>query len=319
MPSPQSFLISLALRHLVKSRSRDDVDVPMARTRVDRWVNLFGSLGRLHQGLFTADFQAQQGPVLGEWALPRNGSHAHQVVLYLHGGGYFFCSPKTHRSITSALAHGLQVPTLALQYRLAPEHPYPAALEDALAGYRWLLDQGYAAEHIAIAGDSAGGGLALALLVCLREMGWPLPAACALFCPWTDLAATGPSLDLNDIHCAMFSAEGIRKARLLYVGHANPYDPRISPLYADLRGLPPLFVHASDSEVLRDDSSRLAQKARLAGVNTRYKLWRRQPHVWQLFHRWIPEGRTSLQEAMDFLATHLGAVGELAGLPYEPI
>jgi epsilon-lactone hydrolase len=304
-------LVSSALRHLVKRRNEGDVNVAYVRS----WVNRLMALPWPHRSVTFQDF-GYEG-LRGEWVCS-GGAARERVVLYFHGGGYFFCSPRTHRPVTVGLAKKLGAATLALQYRLAPENPFPAALDDAVAAYRWLLAQGILPRNVAFAGDSAGGGLALAALVSLRDQGVPLPSACVCFSPWTDLAATGASLDQNDAHCAMFSAAGIRRARLLYVGSADPYHPHVSPLYADLSGLPPLLVHVSDSEVLLDDSTRLVERARAAGVKTQLKVWSRLPHVWQLFCRLIPEGGTSLEEAAEFLSMHLGGGAELPshGLPF---
>ncbi|MBT9582594.1 alpha/beta hydrolase [bacterium] len=311
MPSPQSLLVSLAIRRLVKDRShREEVDVPYVRY----WVNRLMLPLLPHLSINFKPFH--EAGLKGEWVRSRS-SHNERVVLYLHGGGYFFCSPRTHRPVTSALASQLGGRTLALQYRLAPEHPYPAALNDAVAAYRWLLDQGTSPRHIAIAGDSAGGGLALTTLVTLRNQGLPMPSACVLFSPWTDMAATGASLDHNNLNCAMFSAAGIRAARMLYVGQDDPYNPLISPLYADLSGLPPTLLHVSDNEVLLDDSTRLAHRAREAGVDIDFKVWTDQPHTWQLFHRLIPEGKASLLEATHFLSRHFAASWDGLDLPYS--
>lgn len=309
MPSAQSLLVSLAIRRLVKNRNHEDLNVPYIRSMVNRLM-----LPLLpHLSINFKPFR--EAGLKGEWVRSR-ASHNKRVVLYLHGGGYFFCSPRTHRPVTTALARQLGGRTLALQYRLAPEHPYPAALDDAVTAYRWLLDHGTSPGHIAIAGDSAGGGLALTTLVALRDRRLPLPSACVLFSPWTDMAATGASLDVNDANCAMFSAAGIRAARHLYVGDNCPYNPLISPLYADLSGLPPILLHVSDNEVLLDDSTRLAERAREHGVAMEFKVWVDQPHTWQLFHRLIPEGRQSLQEASDFLARYFLPCWDGLDLPF---
>ena len=304
MPSPQSLFVSEVLRRLVKPRHDfgPEVDVSLVRATVDRFATFPISASTRYEPL-------RHSKLKGEWAKPRRAAGEGPTILYLHGGGYFFCSPKTHRAVTGGLARMLGGTTLALQYRLAPEHRFPAPIEDALRAYRWLLDEGHRPERIVIAGDSAGGGLALATLLSLRDNGEPMPAACALFSPWTDLAATGSSLELNDRNCAMFSAAMIRKAPRLYLGEADPLSPLASPLYADLQGLPPILVHVSDSEVLLDDSTRLAERARQAGVPVELKIWSRQPHVWQVFSRIIPEGRQSLAEASRFLATHLDCWG----------
>lgn len=199
-------------------------------------------------------------PLRGEW-IERSGEPsigARPTVLYLHGGGYYFCSPRTHRSIVFGLATRANAPVFSLDYRLAPEHRFPAALDDATAAYRYLIAEGTAPESIVIAGDSAGGGLALATLVALRDAGDPLPAGAVLFSPWTDLAATGASIVDNDGADPMFSGPAITKAAKVYLGDMPATHPYASPVYADLRGLPPLFMMAGSTEVLLDDSRRVA-------------------------------------------------------------
>jgi monoterpene epsilon-lactone hydrolase len=308
VPTLQSLLVSSALRRFVKDKNRGELDVAYVRT----WVNRLLSLPWPNPKVTISPFE--QDGMRGEWLrAPEPGP---RTVLYLHGGGYFFCSPRTHRPVTIGLTRLLRSNTLALKYRLAPENPYPAALDDALAAYRWLLSDGMRGEQIVLAGDSAGGGLALALMVTLRDRGLPLPAACACFSPWTDLAATGESVDRNDRNCAMFSAHMLRTAPQLYLGKTDPTCPLASPLYADLRGLPPLLIHVSDSETLLDDSTRLATRARAAGVDVELKIWARQPHVWQLFSRLIPEGRASLRETSQFLSRHLSPLGDDLDLPF---
>jgi monoterpene epsilon-lactone hydrolase len=248
-------------------------------------------------------------PMHGEWIEPNtkrdSDPTAGRTILYLHGGGYFFNSPQTHRAITFALAKGAGARLFALDYRLAPEFPFPAALDDAVAAYRRLLHDGIAPENLIVAGDSAGGGLVLATLVALRDQGDPLPAGAVLFSPWTDLAVTGASVAANEPTDALFYAEGLRHAVPHYLGGEAPTHPLISPLYADLKGLPPLFIQASDSEVLLDDSTRLVEKAREAGVHVMFKTWPRLPHVWQVFAPFLPEGRAALAEAAAFIHSRL--------------
>lgn len=245
---------------------------------------------------------AELNSIPGEWVESPNSTQ--NVLLYLHGGGYFGCSAETHRPITASFAlHGFRV--FAANYRLAPENPFPAAVDDATAAYRGLLAQGHSAQRIAVAGDSAGGGLALSLLLVLRAAGILLPAAAALFSPWTDLAATGESIRTNAARCAMFNGPSIAPTARWYLGDANPNNPLASPLYADLTGLPPLLIHVGADEILRDDSTRLAEKARSAGVTVELKVWPVVPHAWQLAPNKIPEARQSLRESAEFLSRSL--------------
>ena len=230
------------------------------------------------------------------------------MLLYLHGGGYFACSAETHRPITAFFAmHGFRV--FAPNYRLAPENRFPAAVDDAVAAYRGLLAEVPSPRRLVVAGDSAGGGLSLSLMLVLRAAGAALPAAAALFSPWTDLAATGESVRTNTRRCAMFHGPAVAPTARLYVGDADPCNPLVSPLYADLTGLPPLLIHVGANETLRDDSTRLAEKARSAGVSVELKLWDVVPHVWQLAAHKIPEGRQSLRESAEFLRSHTAAEG----------
>jgi acetyl esterase/lipase len=233
------------------------------------------------------------GGVAGEWLRPAAGSDA--TLLYLHGGGYFACSAMTHRPITAGFAlRGLNV--FSANYRLAPEHPFPAAVEDAVAVYRGLLASGIAPGRLTVAGDSAGGGLTLAMLVSLRDAGAPLPAAAVLFSPWTDLAGTGASVKTNAKRDAMFPGEGMERMSAVYLQGASALDPLASPVYADLRGLPPMLIHAGSYEILLDDSTRVAA----AAADVRLRTWPVVPHVWQLF-KFLPETRQSMDEAARFL------------------
>jgi monoterpene epsilon-lactone hydrolase len=241
---------------------------------------------------------AQVGGIPGEWVESAGASKT--VLLYLHGGGYFGCSAQSHRPITAGFAlQGFRV--LAPDYRLAPENQFPAAVDDAVAAYRGLLSEGNLPEHIVVSGDSAGGGLALSLLLALREAGTPLPAGAALFSPWTDLAATGDSVRTNADRCAMFNGPDIGPSARYYLGDTDPRNPLASPLYADLTGLPPILIHVGADEVLRDDSTRLAERAKAAAVRVELKIWPVVPHAWQLAPNKVPEARQSLRESAAFL------------------
>ena len=245
---------------------------------------------------------AEINGVPGEWLEGPKPSNA--ILLYLHGGGYFGCSPETHRGITATLAKE-NFRVFSADYRLAPEHRYPAALDDAVAVYRGLLAEGHSPRSIVVAGDSAGGGLALCMLVSLRDAGVALPAAAALFSPWTDLAATGESVRTNARRCAMFNGPDIAPSARYYLGKLPLDTPLASPLYADLKGLPPLLLHVGADEILRDDSTRLAERARAAGVSVQIKIWPVVPHAWQLAPHKIPEARQSLRETSDFLRSQI--------------
>ena len=241
---------------------------------------------------------AKVGGVPGEWL--ESAASAQNVVLYLHGGGYFGCSAETHRPITAFYAmSGFRV--FAPDYRLAPENKFPAAVEDAVAVYRGLLAAGAAPQRLFVSGDSAGGGLAVSLMLALRDARAPLPAGAALFSPWTDLAATGESVRTNAKRCAMFHGADIAPTARYYLGDVDSKNPLASPLYGDLRGLPPILIHVGEDEVLRDDSKRLAERALAAGVHAELKVWPVVPHAWQLAPHRIPEAAQSLQEAAAFL------------------
>jgi len=233
--------------------------------------------------------------VPGEW-VEAQGSGV--TMLYLHGGGYVACTVKTHRPITAGFAqHGFRV--FAPEYRMAPEHLFPAAVDDAVAVYRGLREQGFS--KIVVSGDSAGGGLALAMMLSLRDTGDELPAAAVLFSPWTDLAATGETLRTNDDRCALFRGGKIGPGALYYLGTADPKNPLASPLYGDLKGLPPMLIHVGENEVLLDDSRRFADRAKAAGVKADIKIWPVVPHDWQLVPA-MPEAKQSMREAAEFLS-----------------
>jgi acetyl esterase/lipase len=239
---------------------------------------------------------ATLGGITGEWA--ETATAAKTTLLYIHGGGFVACSPQTHRPITAALARrGFRV--FAPAYRLAPEHPFPAAVDDVVAAWRGLLK--HIDGPIAVAGDSAGGTLCLSLMISLRDHSEGLPVAAVLFSPATDLAGTGASLHENGRRDPMFRPEILERFRGAYLGNADPKNPLVSPLYADLKGLPPLFIEVGQSEVLRDDGVRLAERARSAGVYAEVKVWPVVPHVWQMADAFIPEARRSLDAAANFL------------------
>jgi acetyl esterase/lipase len=242
------------------------------------------------------------GGVAGEW-VTADGVEPRGTLIYVHGGAHVACSPVTHRPLTGTFARrGWRV--FAPEYRLAPEHPFPAALDDVVAVYRGLLASGVSAPQLAVAGDSAGGNLALALCLSLRAAALPQPAALALFSPVTDLTGSGASNQGNSERCAMFSKDLLPVARRLYLGDHDPRDPLVSPFFADLAGLPPMLFHVGADEILRDDSVRSAEIAKRAGIEVELEVWPVVPHVWQI-HPWMPEARASMSKADTFLKRHM--------------
>ncbi|CAB3709147.1 Acetyl esterase [Paraburkholderia sediminicola] len=260
-------------------------------------------------------------PLQGEWIEPAGGTSSPgngPTVLYCHGGGYYFCSPRTHRSLVFGLATRANAPIFSLDYQLAPERRFPAALDDATAAYRQLVADGTPSGSIVVAGDSAGGGLALATVVALRDAGDPLPAGCLLFSPWTDLAAAGATIRTNDGLDPMFSGPAIARAAQVYLGDTPATHPYASPVYAGLHGLPPLFIMAGSTEVLLDDSQRVADKARAAGVDCELEVWKKMPHVWPLFTPFIPEGGRALDRAAAFVRRVTSATTSGRGTAAQP-
>lgn len=229
----------------------------------------------------------------------------HRVLLYLHGGGYTSGSPATHRDLAGRLSRAAGVRVLNVDYRLAPEHPHPAAVEDATAAYRWLLDRGVDAAGAAVAGDSAGGGLTLATLVALRDEGAPLPAAAVGISPWVDLEGVGASMDTKADADPMVQREGLLEMARAYLGPHPPRTPLAAPLHADLRGLPPLLLHVGTAETLLDDAVRFAERAREAGVDVTLEAWDDMIHVWHIFAPMLPEGQQAIERVGAFLRKRL--------------
>jgi acetyl esterase/lipase len=244
--------------------------------------------------------------VAAEWTSTPEADPA-RVLLFLHGGGYISGSIASHRHMVAQAGREAGTRTLALGYRLAPEHPFPAALEDTLAAYRFLLDSGIAPRNIALAGESAGGGLALATLVSLRESGLPLPACTWCSSPWTDLAMTGATMETKAAVDPLIQKPYLLELAALYLNGTDPRAPLVSPILADLRGLPPMLIQVGSSETLLDDSLRLAAVAGAAGVDTTLRIWPEMIHAFHLFHPQLEDGRKALAEAGAFIRAHLGS------------
>lgn len=238
-----------------------------------------------------------------EWLLP-TGTTMDKVILWSHGGGYISGSCSDHRIHVAKFVQGSGIGALQYEYRLAPEYPFPAALEDTLTVYNWLLTQGVLPANIVFAGDSAGGGLCLATLLALKEQGLPLPAAAIALSPWTDLKCTGESYHINADKC-MSPYNMWNVCSKYYAGDNDPGLPLISPLYGDLSGLPPLLIYASDDEILRDDSIKFAEKAKAAGVEVKLHIEEGMIHCYPALPAFIPEARRAREEICEFIRWHL--------------
>ncbi len=253
------------------------------------------------------------GGVPAEW-ISAPGADPDQVIYYLHGGGYAMGSINTHREMISRLSRAAGARALAIDYRLAPEHPFPAAVEDATSAYRWLLGDGADPCRVVIAGDSAGGGLAVATMVALRDAGEPLPAGSICLSPWVDMEALGKSMTTKAGIDPMISGrEDILEGASAYLGDADPRSPLASPIFADLRALPPLLIQVGSAEVLLDDSTRLADRANAAGVDVTLEVWDDMIHVWQYFAGVLPEGQQAIERIGEFIRERTGASRTAAG------
>jgi epsilon-lactone hydrolase len=241
--------------------------------------------------------------VPAEWIVPP-GAEPHRVLLYLHGGGYVIGSINSHRAMIARIARASRARAIAIDYRLAPEHPFPAAVEDATRAYRWLLAQGNAARNMVIAGDSAGGGLTLAVLATLRTTGEPMPTAAVTISPWTDLEGTGDSMRSNAGRDQTVAVEDLGEMARMYLGTSDPKNPLASPLYADFRGFPPLLIQVGAAEGLLDDSTRVAKRAKAAGVEVELEIWEDMVHVWQIYAKLLPAGQEAIDKIGRFIFAH---------------
>ena len=238
------------------------------------------------------------GNFKGEWVRTPN-VRSDAAMLYLHGGAYVFCSPLTHRHLVAGISAATNLPAFAVDYRLAPEAAFPAAVDDTLAAYQWLIEQGFSPDKIVVAGDSAGGGLTLALMISLREAGLPLPAAGVLICPWVDLTLSGASYSATPE--ALGTRERLVNLVQLYLDGADIKNPLTSPLFADLRGLSPLLIHGGTADPFFSDSISLEPVAKAAGVETTLEVWEDMVHIWHFFHPMLSEGREAIAKIGKFV------------------
>jgi monoterpene epsilon-lactone hydrolase len=287
-----------AVRRMLASRPRP-ASLAERRQRLD---------GLGEQYPMPADVRVEPADARGvpaEWTATPEADPA-RVILFLHGGGYISGSLASHRHMVAQAGREAGAHTLALAYRLAPEHPFPAALEDALAGYRYLLAQGYDPKRIAMAGESAGGGLAVAALASLRDAGAPLPACTWCSSPWVDLGMTGESMLTKAAVDPLISAPYLAELATAYLHGADPRTPMASPLYADLHGLPPLLIQVGSAETLLDDATRLAGAAGAADVRVTLQVWPDMIHAWHLFYAQVDASRRALAEVGAFIRAAMG-------------
>jgi monoterpene epsilon-lactone hydrolase len=307
MISWQAMTLNGILRFTMKRRGKKPIDLRRLRDATDNpsRFSLVVPTGHIVETLRTDE--GLEFDVVD--TLEKSTATPAVVVLYLHGGGYIFGSPKTHRQALIAMGKAFGARVYGLDYRLAPEHPFPAAVEDADRAYQWLQRQ-FPASQIVLAGDSAGAGLAIATAIGVRDRGLKPPVAIVGFSPYADLAVTGDSVEANAGSCAMFTPRGLREAAAMYLAGADPRDPRASPLYADLSGLPPMLLFASRHEILRDDTLRLAERAKAAGVKVELVVRDRLPHVWPVFVSLLPEAREAFATVASFARQIVGSRAE---------
>jgi acetyl esterase/lipase len=292
MPSLRSQIIRELWRWR-SSRVNADQPIVQIRQRLDKMGN------RLRIPERTKIEQIEIAGLSAEWITPHD--YTERIILYLHGGAYTVGSCASHRGLVGHIGQASRARVLLPEYRLAPEHPFPAALDDAVAVYRELLDDGMTPESLVLAGDSAGGGLTLSTLITLRDHGIPLPAAAVLISPWTDLAASGESIQSRAQKDPWLRADRVTKIAAHYHANVDPRDPRVSPLYADLHGLPPLLVQVGDHEILLNDSTRLAERAKEAGVDITLEVWEGMWHVWHIMVGWMPESQIAIDRIGRFV------------------
>ena len=283
----------LALRNRIAGRS-GRLEVARERADVEAMARMFKPIGPIQCEPVSA------GGVPAEW-IRSPGRESRRAVLFLHGGSFISGSIASHRTLAGNVARSSDSRVLLIDYRLAPEHPFPAAVEDTLTAYSWLLAQGLPPGQLAVAGDSAGGNLALALLIRLRDRHLPAPAAAVCFSPAPDLTFSGASWGFNAKKDLMLVKSKEHEAVRLYLRDTDIRSPLASPSFADLRGLPPLLIQVGSHEVLLSDCEGFAEKARAAGVEVQLEVWPQMQHEWQFAARFLPEGRSAISSAGAFL------------------
>jgi monoterpene epsilon-lactone hydrolase len=298
MASIRSRIIQRIMRD-TKDALLGDLPVEVRRRRIDSAAR---RAIRPPRGVCLKSVSANGVPA--DWLEPDDVDQG-RAILYLHGGAYVICSPATHRGLAGNIAQTSRARVLLIDYRLAPENPFPAALEDAHSGYKWLLEQGFSPDHIAIGGDSAGGGLSLATALSLRDHHNNLPGALFLLSPWTDLTFSGDSIQTRADRDPLLHVNDDDWLVKIYA-NGLPLDyPYISPLFGDMHHLPPMFIQVGTEEILYDDSFRLEEKARAAGVEVNLESWPGMWHVFQGFAPYVPESIKAIKKIGEFIQGHI--------------
>lgn len=295
--SIQSVIVNMVLRWEFKRKGRGPLNVGKTRHVVNKRAKMYPAPPADIQHTPVAAKPADS-LCSAEWLSVANPK---RTVLYFHGGGYFFCGLETHRPLCAYMARTAQARVLSVDYRMAPENIFPAAVDDAVAWWKALLAQGVKPEDVVFSGDSAGGGLALACLVAARDQGLPMPAGAVLFSPWADLSCSGETMKTLADADVMFNPHSLPEAAALYLAGKPATTPLASPLFADLKGLPPLMIHASRHEILLADSTRLHERAQKQGVKSELHLKAKLPHVWPTMLM-LPEARQTLKECGAYIA-----------------
>jgi epsilon-lactone hydrolase len=299
MPSIRSYFFEKGIKLSVKRALRKGLSNRAMDEQRQMLDTVARKLGKLPKNCKVEKLQIEG--LYAEWISPKN-TVEDKVILYLHGGGYAFCSATTHRPLAASIGKAAGVKVLFPEYRLAPEHPFPAAIDDAVNVYHWLLRQGYQPSNIIFAGDSAGGGLSVAAALVLRDQNESLPRALVCLSPWVDLTSSGESYRKNNEVDPYLTLPGVKDAARMYAGKENPLDhPLISPVFADLTGLPPLYIQAGNHEILQSDAELLAHQARKAGVKVSLKVWDGMWHVWQISGPRLPEAKKAISEMGDYI------------------
>lgn len=303
MASPQADGIKALMRAQREQNRENPPPPPTSIEDVRKFGDNLALLSTEPEGVTTEAVDAGGVPAL--WITPADAADG-RAILYLHGGGYVIGSVETHRKMCGHYANATGLRILSVDYGLAPENPHPGPVTDAVVAYRWLLDQGYEPANVAISGDSAGGGLTVAALLKLRDDGLPLPAAGVPFSPWTDMTLSGGTYETNAEVDLMLGRDALAGMVAMFLGGADPKDPLASPVFADLAGLPPLYVQVGDEECLLDDSRMLAERAEAAGVEVRLDVFPEMQHVFQLCAGNAPEVDDAFARVRAWLRPRLG-------------